>query len=338
MLPLTFPAVEDHPVKVAPVNRRTLVSYAQNGEDIVLWRALGHVPNGRYVDVGANAPEDDSVTKLLYDKGWSGVNVEPVPEFAERLRVARDRDVVIEAAVTRVDGETITIHELPETGLSTLRAEFVTADAAVEHGVRALTVSTRTLQSIVDEHLGAEEVHFCKVDVEGAEADVLASVDLGSWRPWVLVIEATRPNSAEPTHVEWESTVLAAGYRFCMFDGLSRWYVSDEHADVQAALSFPACILDDYEKITAVRARECSEVLEQKVRHLENEVSQLQGDVLRWRGAVLEYWAAAVDRASLTIDDDPVARAELEAMRHTLSWRVTTPLRAIRAQQLRVRR
>jgi FkbM family methyltransferase len=320
------------------VSRRTLVSYAQNGEDIVLWRVLGHVPNGRYVDVGANSPEDDSVTKLMYDQGWSGVNVEPVPIFAEQLRAARTRDVVIEAAVTRDDGGTITFHEVPETGLSTLRAEFVTADAALEHGVRALMVATRTLQGIVEEHLAEEEVHFCKVDVEGAEAEVLASVDLGRWRPWVLVIEATRPNSAEPTHGEWESAVLEAGYRFCMFDGLSRWYVSDEHADLQAALSYPACILDDYEKFSTVRAREHAEALERQVCLLEQEVSQLQGDVLRWRGAVLEQWAAAVDRASGTIDDDPAARAELDAMRQTLSWRVTTPLRAIRAQQLRVRR
>ena len=40
----------------------TFVSYAQNGEDVVLWRALSHVENGFYVDVGAADPE----TELRY--------------------------------------------------------------------------------------------------------------------------------------------------------------------------------------------------------------------------------------------------------------------------------
>ena len=31
-------------------------SFAQNFEDVILWRALGHVTNGRYVDVGAADP------------------------------------------------------------------------------------------------------------------------------------------------------------------------------------------------------------------------------------------------------------------------------------------
>ena len=36
------------------------VSYAQNYEDVMLWRALKHVKNGFYVDVGANDPLIDS--------------------------------------------------------------------------------------------------------------------------------------------------------------------------------------------------------------------------------------------------------------------------------------
>ena len=32
---------------------------------------------GFYVDVGAHDPVQDSVTKLFYDRGWRGVNVEP---------------------------------------------------------------------------------------------------------------------------------------------------------------------------------------------------------------------------------------------------------------------
>ena len=34
------------------------ISYAQNYEDVILWRALRDVEHGFYVDVGAADPED----------------------------------------------------------------------------------------------------------------------------------------------------------------------------------------------------------------------------------------------------------------------------------------
>ena len=52
-------------------------SYAQHGEDIVLERGFRRQRTGFYVDVGAAGPLQHSVTKLLYDRGWSGINIEP---------------------------------------------------------------------------------------------------------------------------------------------------------------------------------------------------------------------------------------------------------------------
>ena len=62
----------------------TFISYAQNYEDVMLWRALQHVENGFYVDVGANDPTVDSVTKAFYDRGWRGLNIEPVQLYYKK--------------------------------------------------------------------------------------------------------------------------------------------------------------------------------------------------------------------------------------------------------------
>lgn len=70
----------------------TFISYAQNFEDIRLWRALKHVEKGLYIDVGANHPTADSVTRAFYDRGWSGINVEPVPSYYHALCQERPRD------------------------------------------------------------------------------------------------------------------------------------------------------------------------------------------------------------------------------------------------------
>ena len=88
------------------------------------------------------------------------------------------------------------------------------------------------------------EIHFCKIDVEGAEADVLEGLDVAGWRPWVVVVESTRPNSTEQTHESWEPSLLSAGYEFCLFDGLNRFYVANEHAELRHKLSAPANVLD----------------------------------------------------------------------------------------------
>lgn len=58
-----------------------MISYAQNFEDVMLWRALKHVKKGFYVDVGAWSPDNDSVTRFFYENGWHGINIEPNSDF-----------------------------------------------------------------------------------------------------------------------------------------------------------------------------------------------------------------------------------------------------------------
>ena len=63
-----------------------LISYAQNFEDIMLWRALARVEGGCYIDVGAQSPHVDSVSKVFYEHGWRGIHVEPMAMYAEELQ------------------------------------------------------------------------------------------------------------------------------------------------------------------------------------------------------------------------------------------------------------
>ena len=62
-----------------------MISYAQNFEDVILQRVFHACDQGRYVDIGGYDPRIDSVTKHFYDRGWSGVNVEPVERFHQKF-------------------------------------------------------------------------------------------------------------------------------------------------------------------------------------------------------------------------------------------------------------
>lgn len=303
------------------------ISYAQNREDVVLFRALGHVPSGRYVEVGANHPTHDSATRAFYDRGWSGLTVEPVPHFAELHREERPRDTLVQAAVTDDAPGEVTLHVVADTGLSTIVDAINEQHAAAGIASEQLTVPAVRLDALLsDQGWSADDpIHFLLVDVEGAEQAVLRSIDLERWRPWVLVIEATKPNSTESTHDEWEDGVLAAGYEFCLFDGLSRYYVAKEHApELKAALSYPACVLDHYLTHSHDRALQDAERARQ-------DVDRLLVETTHWRTVALTQWADVVGSVGIAASEERAhLLSELDAIRNTVSWRVTRPLRGVR--------
>jgi hypothetical protein len=79
------------------------ISFGRNGEDVVLHRALGQASAGRYVDVRPAHPSDASATRAFYDRGWSGVVVDPVAGSADAFRRERPRDTVVETLDGHLD-------------------------------------------------------------------------------------------------------------------------------------------------------------------------------------------------------------------------------------------
>ena len=219
------------------------ISYAQNNEDAMLWRAFHDAGPGFYVDVGAADPDADSVTRAFYDRGWHGVNIEPVPSMARRIADARPRDVTLEIAAGARDGSTI-LHVVPGTGLSTINSADAARLERDGHDLHPLTVSVRQLSAILDEH-APDTIHFLKIDVEGAEREVLEGCDFKRHRPRVILVEATRPKTTEPAHEGWEPLLLDAGYRFAWFDGLNRFYIADEWvAALSPCFAIPINVFD----------------------------------------------------------------------------------------------
>lgn len=224
----------------------TLISYAQNFEDVMLWRALKGVTFGRYVDIGAQDPVIDSVSKAFHDAGWRGTHVEPCPDYAAALRKAFPEDTVIEAAVAAKQGS-IKFYEIPGGGLSTARSDIAkfhrdnAGHESIERHVAAIT-----LAQILDE-LTDGPIHWLKIDVEGLERDVLQGWGDSQKRPWIIVVESTFPTTEKSSHEEWEDLITSKSYNLVYADGLNRFYLHQSQTALSDSFRYPPNVFDGFQ-------------------------------------------------------------------------------------------
>lgn len=226
-----------------------VISWAQNGEDVVLRRALRDIEVGFYVDVGAADPDRDSVTRMFYDAGWHGINIEPNVDFLDCLVAKRSRDINLRCAVSSM-AKAMILHVIPGTGLSTLSSKYAEQHRQDGFEIRQDAVTTRSLDSILDEQ-GVPEIHFLKIDVEGFEEDVIDSIELSRYRPWIILYEATVPNTSTLVRNGIHGKLEKSGYQFVLFDGLNKYFVANEHSD-RARLIFPANVVDNFARFSDV--------------------------------------------------------------------------------------
>jgi FkbM family methyltransferase len=245
----------------------SLISYAQNLEDIVLYKALWDVKNGTYVDVGAGDSEYLSVTKLFYDLGWSGLNVEPNSQYFSKLQQERPRDINKKYLVSEKE-ETLKYfvpHSLElATGDPNIISEYM------EKGIKGYfeDIKSKRLDQIIVESGVKGEIHFLKIDVEGMELNVLRSMDLNLFRPWIIVIEKLHPITKENSSQECKILLERNNY-FCVYeDGLNEFYLSTHKTELKNRFCNPPNVMDDFIRIDEIR-------LYKKINELENALEEL---------------------------------------------------------------
>jgi len=337
------------------MSRDRFVSYAQNREDVVLARALR--PDDRqgfWVDVGAGDPVLDSVTAAFAERGWRGVNVEPLPREHQRLCAARPADTNLRVAlgasaglgklfVEPTDKQEGADPDGPiDRGASTMVAELAARYRADGQEFTPIEVPISTLAQVAADHV-LGPVDFLKVDVEGFEREVLAGADWSSFRPRIVVMEATAPKSDEPAHQAWEPILLAAGYRFAMFDGLNRFYAHADEPALLQTLAIPANVFDDF--VPHVWAHQVDQA-QQQARRLEDaltqarqQLDQLHNEVTRARASARyghDQAAIAAESTAQALAEAHRVRTQLDALRATRTVRCTASLRNVYATVRRV--
>lgn len=302
-------------------------SYAQNFEDVMLWRALKHIEHGCYVDVGAQHPVIDSVSKAFYERGWRGIHIEPVPEYADLLRKDRPDETVLQVALADTEG-TLELNVIVDTGLSTAVEAYAQAHQ-VERGLahQRIQVPVMTLKSALTSLIG-KNVHWLKIDVEGLEEKVLKGWDSQILRPWVMVVEATIPCSPETDYGSWDPILTAADYQFVYFDGLNRFYVAKEHAELAEAFSCPPNVFDGVRLSGLASSELCLGLI--ATHQASEKALSAQAQRLAVELGVAKARISELDRLSRhwwTVADGP--NRELQSIYASKLWPITWSLRWI---------
>jgi FkbM family methyltransferase len=167
------------------------ITYAQHGDDIVI-RAIFHslgINTPSYLDLGAHHPERISNTKLFYDIGSRGINVEANPNLHKLFLEQRPQDINLNVGVGiesgfqdfyMIDGESgrnSFIKEVAE-GFVMDYPEFAITE------VRQLPIFT------VDQILHNRALpDFLSIDIEGMDFEVLQSIDFKRYPFKVICVE-----------------------------------------------------------------------------------------------------------------------------------------------------
>lgn len=91
-------------IKNLYITRFGVTSYALQGEDLILREMLHSAQKGFYVDVGAHHPFRFSNTYYFYKRGWSGINIDAMPNSMALFKRFRPRDINIECGVSYTGG------------------------------------------------------------------------------------------------------------------------------------------------------------------------------------------------------------------------------------------
>ena len=142
---------------------------------------------GTFLDVGANSYKIDSTTYTLdVMLGWSGVAVEPQPEFAADYKRFRPRTTFVQAFASDKTG-TATLY-VPRGG-SALASGDPNYVPSAPLGKATMQVPMLTLDAIL-ENAGIHRIDFVSMDIENAEPVALKGFTIERYAPELVCIES----------------------------------------------------------------------------------------------------------------------------------------------------
>ena len=140
------------------------------------------VTDGFFLDVGSADGTFNSNTKVLEQKGWTGICIDPFPTNMQDRTCLMLKDVVFSESGRKVS------FQAPGGGLGGITD---TLGMGKDDAMKAPTVefTTTTLAEILERHKAPRFIHFISLDIEGAELEALKAFPFDQYRFGALAVE-----------------------------------------------------------------------------------------------------------------------------------------------------
>ena len=159
-------------------------SYSGSAQDLIINYFFKNKKKGIYIDVGCYHPYNGNNTKLLYDKGWSGINIDLDFHTIDFFNFVRKRDENINIAISDNEGEKDLFFFHNRSAINSL------SENRKKQAKEIRKIQTKTLNSVLENSkFKNEKINLLSIDVEGHEMEVLNSLNLEKYIPEMVVIE-----------------------------------------------------------------------------------------------------------------------------------------------------
>jgi FkbM family methyltransferase len=163
-------------------------SYSIGGIDLLLNYLYKNKFNGVYIDVGCNHPIDGNNTFLLYQKGWSGINVDLDSHAIKMFNYFRPKDYNANIAVSNSEEKVDLFFYHERSTINTISKNVYNSRNKKIKGIKKIQATS--LDSIIkNSPYSNKKINLLSIDVEGNELNVLKGFDLKKYYPEVIVIE-----------------------------------------------------------------------------------------------------------------------------------------------------
>ena len=163
-------------------------TYSMDGEDTNIKKYFDKKKNGFYVDVGAYHPVHRNNTMLLYQMGWEGINVD-ISDFSIKLfNHLRPRDTNLNLAISKTNGYVEMFYQKKLSQLLTIKKEI--AKNVFQGKIKNKKILSKTLTEVLNKSkYYKKKIDFLDIDAEGADLDVLESLDFSMYSPELICVE-----------------------------------------------------------------------------------------------------------------------------------------------------
>lgn len=165
------------------------MSYSQGEEEKHIRQALAaFTTDGRFLDIGAWHAKSLSNTRALFERGWSGVMVEPSPEpFLNLLReYGLNHQIQLVCGAVGVD-HLITRFYASSDALTTSNEENYERWQAVGGFYGSFYVPVITISDIIERF--GDDFDFVSIDAEGNSVDLFHALLATDMRPKCICVE-----------------------------------------------------------------------------------------------------------------------------------------------------